>query len=260
MKLLVPMGTIAVARPCTAAGSEEVALHWIVDGLKLTAPATRKSSGALVPLGVETVSLYVVEADSDDGTAPTMKMFCQSLFAKSTAAVAATAPLDLSRKSTEYEPAGAVARSPKLLPSRMNRLFTVPLPARPPLTSVVMGAAIVKARGNVFEPPPGFVTVTSKTVPGAARFAATSGTATSRLVAENAVTAAVKAAPPEEGVKVTAGFTAVAPEPDCTNPEPATATSVATVPVFGVSDVIVGAGLLLLPPQPTVAATTIAAS
>jgi hypothetical protein len=49
-------------------------------------------------------------------------------------------------------------------------------------------------------------------------------------------------APPEEGVKVTAGFV----EPLCANPLPEMVTMVPTVPVAGFSEVSVGPGLLLL--------------
>src|SRR5215469_292328 len=143
-----------------------------------------------------------------------MKMFCQSLFAKLTLAEATTVLVDESRKSTEYPEAGAAERSPKLFPSTINRLLTVPLPERPPFTSERVGAAIVKALGRFADPPPGLVTVILKIVPAALRFAETEGTATSRLVAEYAVTAADTAAPPAAGVKVTVGLTAVFPDPD----------------------------------------------
>src|SRR5229473_6937075 len=101
MKLLDPTGAITVENPCWAAGRLEVAVHRIVAGLKLTAPATMKFSGELVPEGVVTVSLYVVEAASVLGTTPTMKMSCQSALAKLIAAEATTEFVDASRKSTE---------------------------------------------------------------------------------------------------------------------------------------------------------------
>src|SRR5919204_6809659 len=101
MKLLDPTGAITVENPCWAAGRPEVTVHRIVAGLKPTEPTTMKLSGALVPEGVVTVTLYVVDTTSVLGTTPTMKISCQSELAKLIAAEATTEPVDASRKSTE---------------------------------------------------------------------------------------------------------------------------------------------------------------
>src|SRR5258707_9621216 len=149
-----------------------------------------------------------------------MRMFCQSPTAKLTAAEAKRLFVDASRKSAEYPEAGNAERSPKLFPSMMNRLPTVPLPVSPPLMSVRTGAAIVKALLSVADPPPGFATVMLNTVPAALRLDGAEVTATSRPVELNDVTDAGIPAPPPTGVKVTVGFTALAPDPDCRKPEP----------------------------------------
>jgi len=116
--------------------------------------------------------------------------------------------------------------------------------------SVRIGAAIVNAFLSVANPPPGFATVMSNTVPAALRLAGAEVTATSRPVELNDVTTAEIPAPPATGVKVTVGFTALAPDPDCRKPDPWITTMVPTVPVLGAAEDKIGRGPLPPPPPP----------
>ena len=53
----MPTAPVAAAIPSAAAGSGEVGVQTMVEGLKLGLPTTRKLAGLLVPAGVVTVSL-----------------------------------------------------------------------------------------------------------------------------------------------------------------------------------------------------------
>src|SRR5260370_16655784 len=88
------------------------------------------------------------------------------------------------------------------------------------------------------------------TVPAAVRLAGAEVTATSRPVELNDVTTAEIPAPPATGVQVTVGFTALAPDPACRNPDPRITTMVPPVPVLAPAEDQIGSTPSPTPPSP----------